>query len=298
MDLCIFCQESIKATNARLPGVFSVVCPRCGKHQISGTAIDELSGKINHREGANISGWIRDNEGSPITSDNSEELRKLKTPSFHERADKLLIALEKKTAFAGELIEWDKSWISLGWCLNGDELNEIMCFLEDSGRIVSEQSAVKMFKIAPKGWEHLEQLKKINIDSQQGFVAMWFDDGLKKIYDEAIGPAIIEAGYKPHRVDQREHNNKIDDEIIAEIRKSRFVLADFTGHRGGVYYEAGFAKGMGIEVFWTCRKDEIEELHFDIRQYNSIDWEPDKLEDFKKRIAFRIESVIGRGTYR
>lgn len=298
MESCPFCQEPIKLADTRIPDVKSVECPRCGNHEINYTAIAELIRGINYREKANISGWLRENEHSRITSYDLEKLRKLKTPSFHERADKLLIALEKKTTFAGELIEWDKSWISLGWCLNGDELSAIMNFLENSERIVSEQSAAKMFNIAPKGWEHLEQIKKINIDSRQGFVAMWFDDGLKKVYDEVITPAIIEAGYKPHRVDQREHNNKIDDEIIAEIRKSRFVLADFTGHRGGVYYEAGFAKGMGIEVFWTCRKDEIEKLHFDIRQYNSIDWEPDKLEDFKKRITLRIESVIGRGTYR
>ena len=45
------------------------------------------------------------------------------------------------------------------------------------------------------------------------------------------------------RIDRHEHVNKIDDEIIAEIRRARFVVADFThgdtGGRGSVYYEAG-----------------------------------------------------------
>ncbi len=121
---------------------------------------------------------------------------------------------------------------------------------------------------------------------------------MQKVYDLAIARGILEAGYKPHRVDQREHNDKIDDEIIAQIRQSRFVLADFTGHRGGVYYEAGFAKGLGIEVFWTCRKDEIENLHFDIRQYNCIVWDPSNLEDFRSKIRYRIESVVGPGNYK
>jgi hypothetical protein len=44
------------------------------------------------------------------------------------------------------------------------------------------------------------------------------------------------------------------------------------GHRGGVYFEAGFAMGLGLPVFWTCRQDDLDKLHFDIRQYNCIDW--------------------------
>lgn len=253
------------------------------------------------RQTANASGWLRENQKFLINTSNLDVLFSLKTPSFHDRADKILSELEKKTVYAGEYIEVDKSWISWGWCLNDAELQELISYLTsttarlESRRVLGGSGS---YKIIAKGWEHLESIKRINVDSQQGFVAMWFGNSLQDIYNNTISQAIVEAGFKPHRVDQREHNNKIDDEIIAEIRKSRFVLADFTGHRGGVYFEAGFAKGLGIEVFWTCRKDDIDNLHFDIRQYNCIDWELDKLEEFKKRITFRIESVIGHGPYR
>ncbi|MBI5492359.1 MAG: hypothetical protein HY893_05455 [Deltaproteobacteria bacterium] len=299
MDECPFCQEfSDIKTDARTDGQF-INCPRCGKYKITLEAFTDLRSEgFEPRERSNISAWLRENERSHITTNILEGLHSLKTPSFHERADKLLMALERKTIFIGEKIKRDKSWISSAWCINDKELNEIISYLVSAGRIaLSNTSDFSECKIAFNGWEHLEQLKRINADSPQGFVAMWFEESLKKIYDEVIAPAIIEAGYKPHRVDQREHNNKIDDEIIAEIRRSRFVLADFTGHRGGVYFEAGFAKGLGIEVFWTCRKDDIENLHFDIRQYNCIEWEPDKLDEFKRRITLRIESVLGRGIY-
>jgi hypothetical protein len=33
-------------------------------------------------------------------------------------------------------------------------------------------------------------------------------------------------------VSNKEHNNDIVDEILSDIRKSKFVLADLTGHRG------------------------------------------------------------------
>ena len=78
---------------------------------------------------------------------------------------------------------------------------------------------------------------------------------------------------------------------------SRFLVADFTqgetGPRGGVYYEAGFAHGLNIQVIFTCRKDALEKVHFDTRQYPHIVWEtPQELRD---KLAKRISSVLGDG---
>jgi hypothetical protein len=65
------------------------------------------------------------------------------------------------------------------------------------------------------------------------------------------------------------------------------VVADFTGHRGGVYFEAGYAQGRGIPVIWCCRKDDIEHAHFDTRQNNHVTWTtPAELRELlKNRIA-------------
>ncbi|MEK6759926.1 MAG: hypothetical protein AABY51_09150 [Deltaproteobacteria bacterium] len=297
MAECIICGEVGKVCDDALADTYNVDCSRCGKYKVTGLVSRGFIETEFNRERANISGWLRENQGSLVSSDNISMLRNLKTPSFHERADKVLMILEKNTSYAGELIRYRDYWISQSWCLNKEELWEILEFLGGSERIKFAEGPPAKCKIMPKGWEHLEHLKQVNVNSQQGFVAMWFDDDMKKVYNDVIAPAICDAGYKPHRVDLREHNNKIDDEIIAEIRRSRFVLADFTGHRSGVYYEAGFAKGLGLEVFWTCRDDCKDELHFDIRQFNCILWEQDKLDEFRKGISHRIESVLGRGTY-
>jgi len=126
---------------------------------------------------------------------------------------------------------------------------------------------------------------------------MWFDKSMDETYHEGIAKAVREAGYEPLRIDGKEHNNKIDDEIIAEIRRSRFVVADFTqgasGARGGVYYEAGFAHGLGIPVIFTCQKSSIENTHFDTRQYNHIVWETH--EQLRKQLAQRISATMGDG---
>ena len=70
---------------------------------------------------------------------------------------------------------------------------------------------------------------------------MWFSPDVLPLWTDVIEPATRAAGYEPLRIDSKPHNGKIDDEIMASIRASRFVVSDFTGNRGGVYYEAGFA---------------------------------------------------------
>ena len=89
-----------------------------------------------------------------------------------------------------------------------------------------------------------------NLDIAQAFVAMWFDDSMDEVYEKGILPAIEKCGFKAKKIALDLAVDKIDDAIIAEIRRSRFLVADFThgvkGARGGVYYEAGFAHGIGI----------------------------------------------------
>ncbi len=121
----------------------------------------------------------------------------------------------------------------------------------------------------------LKDCKKIehlihNRNSNQCFVAMWFNEEINKFYKKV--ESAIEgnsnadkssteygAGYKSFKIDDKLHANYIPPEIIAEIKRSKFMIADLTGYRGGVYYEAGFAEGLGIPVIYTCRKDWFDD---------------------------------------
>ena len=118
---------------------------------------------------------------------------------------------------------------------------------------------------------------------------------MRQAYEEGIKKAVEECGYKPLRIDQKLDVNKIDDEIIAEIRRSHFMVADFThdkekGVRGAVFYEAGFAYGLGMEVIYSCRKGQEGDLNFDTRQNYHILWEtPEDLRaELRKRIGARV----------
>jgi len=150
------------------------------------------------------------------------------------------------------------------------------------------------FAVTVQGYARLESLQARPNASMQVFVAMWFDPSMEQVYEKGIKLGIEDSGYKSVRIDKKEHNNKIDDEIIAEIKRSRFIVADFTQKpgdaRGGVYYEAGFAHGLGIPVIFCCRKDAINEVHFDTRQYKHILWSTP--EELREQLTLRIAAVI------
>ncbi|TKJ38131.1 MAG: hypothetical protein CEE38_05070 [Planctomycetes bacterium B3_Pla] len=149
-----------------------------------------------------------------------------------------------------------------------------------------------VFFLTTKFWEIVENLQKEEVGNKRAFVAMWFDESMNDYYKNGIKKAIKEAGYVPVRIDLQDFNEKICDEIIAEIKRTKFLIADFSGLRSGVFFEAGFAKGLGREVIFTVRKADIEKLkeHFDTRQYNHIVY--DTPEDLFKKLYNRICATI------
>lgn len=183
-------------------------------------------------------------------------------------------------------------------CLNLNELLFILEFLEQSGWITyTETTGQIICKLTVDGYIQIVEQKKTHVDSDRSFVAMWFDDSMNDAWNNGFALAIQHAGYIPVRIDRQEFANRIDDEIIAEIRKAKFVIADFTqgntGARGGVYYEAGFAHGLNIPVLFTCRDDSIKEVHFDTRQFNHIVWQTS--DELHSKLIKRIVAVIGQG---
>jgi len=146
------------------------------------------------------------------------------------------------------------------------------------------------------GWAHLEEIRRRGRASTRCFVAMWFHESMNEVYEQAIVPAIAQAGYEPLRIDRLEHVNRIDDEIIGQIKRSRFMVADFTGQRHGVYFEAGLMLGIGRTVIWMCQKEDLTSdggLHFDIRQFNFIPYA--STAEARKRLYDRILALEGEG---
>jgi hypothetical protein len=314
------------AATENYTGVHHADCIRCGDYIISAEAAALLDGvPFGDRQAANISGYIRENRGMMISASSLPFLRSLRAPSVAERATKLLALLANKNPIIGQEIQLP-SFINYSEVLSRaarpQEMNEHAAQelrdLLDPLAITSSQEPAEvdflirtylaaeeqfittedlggslLVIITSRGWKHLDM--KPAGTTNVGFVAMWYAKDMDVLWELAFYPAITAAGYVPSRIDKKEHNNKIDDEIIASIRASKFVVADFTGQRGGVYYEAGFAQGLGKPVIWTIRQDDLKNVHFDTRQFNHIPWESSKLVDFKLALQRRIEANFGRG---
>lgn len=301
---CPVCGYETTPISPNLGGSFRLRCLKCGEYEIGNIAASEISNWTQHQR-INLCGWLRENQNFKIVSSNLQQLSQLRNLSVGEKAEKILFRLAQKFPKPGEWLDFAGSnyqeFIAVGRAADYKELEYLLreyLSKELEFLIVHESKTTfdveRNFKISPKGWNYIESMRHGNPNSQIGFIAMWFDDSVKQAH-LAIEAGISNAGYKPFRVDQKEHNNDITDEIIAGIRGSKFLVADLTGHRNGVYYEAGFAKGLGLEVVWLCRKSDEKDRHFDIRQLSTIFWEEDKLDELSKALKNRIEATIGRG---
>jgi hypothetical protein len=140
------------------------------------------------------------------------------------------------------------------------------------------------------GWQRVEPVRQVGGTPGTCFIAMWFDPEMNEAYEFGIVPAVGDCGFSALRVDRKEHNNQITDEIMAGIRNAEFMVDDFTKRRHGVYYEAGFARGLGREVIYCCRTDSFDDRHFDTSVINHIVWTDPA--DLRAKLANRIRATI------
>ena len=252
------------------------------------------------------------------------EINSLRLPSVYQRAENLLKCVSSQLSNISDFFEfprrpthtnhplWRHYVEMLAWSdsTEQEELDYLLKYLRDHDLLgppppgyVSENV---LYTVTVRGHTYLSELENPTVDSTQAFVAMWFDSSLDDAFYNGIEPAIKECGYSVVRIDQTEPLDKLDDKIIAEIRRSKFLVVDLTeaevvkedgtikgGTRGSVYYEAGFAHGLEIPVIFTCCKNSPGKVHFDIQQYSCIYW--NTTEELQKRLARRIRANFGDG---
>jgi hypothetical protein len=264
-------------------------CQTCGKFFISLEAVVKLQTEVTPRH--TLSSFLREyNEYSYIPSiENIIEIGikdlDISPPDIDEKIEKFLRYVSKKQKSEGSLVEITtvktaqiNSFV-LFYCKDADEfrlLVESLIYLQycefDDPQIISSTLKCKLTYL---GIKKLYQINEINSISKQCFVAMSFSPEHKNIFIQGIKPAVESINnFKAYRVDEdRTNGEKIDNKIISEIKKSRFMVADFTGNKHNVYYEIGFAMGFKLPIIFTCEKTFFEgtdKVKFDLRQYPII----------------------------
>ncbi|MFA7658336.1 MAG: hypothetical protein WCY19_02780 [Candidatus Gastranaerophilaceae bacterium] len=263
---------------------------------------------------------------NPINNKNKEEfLANIIAPqTLLDKINGVMNHLNNKTKYFGQIITIDpKDDYRRFFCINDKELFNILYHLGETGYIekIPHENTFRdipdkrKIKITAEGLKYAQTLSN-NMESKQCFVAMWFDDSTDELY-KSINKAVtgnpnvektdFEYGsnYTIMKIDDKHHTNYIPAEIISEIKRSRFMIADLTGYRGGVYYEAGFAEGLNIPVILTCNEMWLNEqkdadnnlihngVHFDLKQKNILFWTEETLEQFQRNLVARIGEVVG-----
>ena len=302
---------------------FRVDSPRAGgKYRITGTVLAIIeNGVLDDRAKALLTTALvnrrREGDNAPeVDSRFLTECKERTALSHAERADRLLAYIaERELASPGGPVRMEvmdpgalahsESWSSNQGVVGvDDDLEMLVKYLENNGWLEVRRplGPEREYRLTVDGHNHLEGAKTPK--TTQAFVAMWFSPEMRDAYDHGIAPGIRDAGFTPCRIDEQRDANKIDDAIIAEIKRSRFVVADMThGHdgvRGSVYFEAGYASGLGRDVIYSCREDCLDKLAFDTRQYRHIVWKaPEGLRtELTKTIRARIGSTGDRETAR
>jgi len=314
-------------------------CETCGQYYVSDDTLADT--RFNDLKPL-IRAWIRrqNKHGIPYphvgvsiegaSVDWFEDLKHMNFPqTVSEKTDALLKAY-------AEIVKDDykkivkvrlyKNLISETAAKDVDEVLGLNQLLEELGYIWSDTSHPnEHIRITVKGWLHIEELSKASYSSDSAFIAMWYDPCLQSYRDSVIA-AVTFCGYRPLIVDLHEFNDFIMDQVVAMIREARFLIADLTcrpeiaageekvkqGVRGGVYWEAGMAYGMGKTVILTCEDNDQSKrrIHFDLQQYQTIFWKQHELSttirditspltdaNFAEKLAQRILATIGKGTY-
>jgi len=296
-EKCPLCFRPVQNKRENNGMAAGINCTRCGKFKVYVPLLDAL----NENQRIELAGLTREStelnrEPLLITNENLEDLLAVVPRRIPDRAIRLLAAVSRQTKFFGEPVDIHaEDDVPLAYARNSEELRHFVNYLHDE-RLIKRgswsNSPTIDVRVTSVGFETLEARTPSGLHSDSAFVAMWFDPSVHGVFLDGIKPAIEDdCGFRAVRIDLEEYNEDIIDRVLAEIRKSRFVVADFTKHRNGVYFEAGYALGLAIPVIWLCRKGEMEEAHFDTEHFNHIVWtDPGEL---RQRLALRIQATVG-----
>jgi hypothetical protein len=127
------------------------------------------------------------------------------------------------------------------------------------------------------------------VKTNQAFVAMAMDPNNPQLEDvlDAIKEGSNRCGVLAERIDEAISNEPITARMLKSIEESEFVIVDISHARTNVYYEAGYAQGLGKTPVYLAQKGT--EVPFDVRDYPVIVYP--NMRELKTSLAERLSAV-------
>jgi len=297
-NTCPICDEqavSNQRDSAR-PGLRSIECSRCGRYLLA------PSDFIANSEGRDVryllSAYLREHSDGIkelIVNDSliQSVLPELKEYNVERKIGKVLLYLGKYSEYPGSYVSLVGELFPVAYARNQSEFVFYRDHLEERGYI--EKKSNDRIRLTAKGWNELYKMRRQGRDSKECFIAMSFREEYDKLYLALQkGVDLAGRGYSAARLDDPQSPELIDNALIAKMKNSRFMIADFSANNAGVYFEAGYMRGLGRHVISTCKKLDAqgklvdkkgEDLHFDVEHYPTLFWEERNLEKLSEDLA-------------
>jgi hypothetical protein len=258
----------IWGTDAEIEGdsgaVLTFNSPRAGgKYRVTASV---SSKNVKQLDPVKLTEWLitqrRLGDAAPtITSYTSDAVNSIPTPGVLEKRDRVLEFLARQSSRYGAPVrvagnvdsELNSNLVGLqlaAQCRDTEEARAFLTFLSEGDLIAFDQNHGNV-RVTFPGWQYVEKRRVQESALEQAFVAMWFHASMEAAFIDGIEPAIKECGYRAMRIDRKEHINKVDDEIVAEIRRSRFLVADFTSEPASPVAEFILKR----DLQWAWRKE-------------------------------------------
>jgi hypothetical protein len=128
------------------------------------------------------------------------------------------------------------------------------------------------------------------VEPGYAFIAMAIDNEDHQLADvlEAIKTSAANCNIRAERVDEVETNERITERILESIIKAEFVIVDLTKERPNVFWEAGFAHGLGKIPVYLARHGTT--IHFDLKDYPIIIFR--NMKELKEQLTKRFVSLL------
>jgi len=313
-NTCSICRENALGPQSAVDSVI-YLCYRCGPIILSGTLDAELN--LKKEKNRILSSYLRERfeksdniKSLDLNTYNFKEMREIANelvPKPSEKPYKLLYEIENLQDYMGESVPVidvneesenlliQKYLEAMSYSLNKVEYEYILETLKKLGYIETRvDRSIKTATITQKGYEFLEEYRQQKRNkSKNVFIAIKFSEEYKNIA-EAIKKAVKETGFNPIKVDEEQHTEYIMDFIKSKIKESKFMIAELTSENLGVYFESGYAMGLGIPIIAILRKSKdnqhFKKVHFDLKQFNIIEYENEK--DLEEKLKNRINVLF------